>query len=61
MRVLNREDFVFIDYFCVCLEYFIFGWYSDDLVDENYVFIIFLYKEKLVNVERENRVVRRNI
>lgn len=35
--------------------------YNVDLVDKNYVFIIFLYKLKFVNVESVNKVIKMNI
>ena len=45
----------------MCSEHFVNGWHSEDPFDENYVTNIFLYKEKSVDVERQNRTTRRNI
>ena len=46
---------------CVCSKQFVNGWPSDDPSDEKYVPTIFSYKEKPVDVERQNRATRRKI
>ena len=61
MKALNRDEFVPSDHSCVFSEHFVNGWHSDDPSDENYVPTIFSYKEKPVDVERQNRSTRRNI
>lgn len=53
----NRDKWMLNEYFWICFDYFVEGWYGDDLGDENYVLILFFYKKKWIedDFDREQR------
>lgn len=48
INVVNRDKWMLNEYFWICFDYFVEGWYGDDLGDENYVLILFFYKKKWI-------------
>ena len=61
LKAVNLDEYIPSEHPCLCSEHFVNGWHSDDHSNENYVPTIFSYKEKPVDVEKQNRAIRRNI
>lgn len=61
IRAINRKNFAPNEHSCICSEHFESGWHSDDPDDANYAPTIFSYKEKTVDLKREDMISRRNL
>ena len=61
IKAVNRDEWMPNDHSWICSEHFVQGWHGDDPEDENYAPTLFSYKQTVVNKEREQRRLEREV
>nr|XP_022344486.1 uncharacterized protein LOC111137338 [Crassostrea virginica] len=61
IKAVNRDEWMPNDHSWICSEHFVQGWHGDDPEDANYAPTLFSYKQTVVNKEREQRRLEREV